>query len=116
MASNSFFQKVWSITKKIPKGKVATYGQIAAIVSTPRAARQVGWALHSMPENQKIPWHRVINSKGFISTTCLEHPSDLQKQLLGKEGIKVIKKNNLWWIDLKKYLWHPAGLPAEALA
>lgn len=93
------------MTKKIPKGRVASYGQIAAMIGTPRAARQVGWALHCMPNDSSIPWHRVINSKGYISTTCLEHPSDLQKQLIEKEGLEVVRKNNLWCIDLKKYLW-----------
>ncbi len=104
-AAKNFFEKVWEFTKKIPQGKVATYGQIAALISAPRAARQVGWALHLMPENQNIPWHRVINSKGYISTTCLDHPAELQKKLLEKEEIEIKRKNNLWQIDLKKYLW-----------
>lgn len=103
----NFCKKVEFITQKIPKGKVASYGQIAAIISTPRAAQAVGWCLHQLDTTPNIPWHRVINSKGFISTTCQTHPAELQKQLLEKEGIKVIKKNGLWWIDLKKYMWHP---------
>ena len=80
----NFYQKVYLITKQIPKGKVATYGQIAAMISSPRAARIVGWALHltdSQPE-LKLPWQRVINSKGMISTTCLDHPKDYQALLL----------------------------------
>ncbi len=103
----NFFEKVYFNTRKIPKGKVASYGQIAALCDSPRAARQVGWALHVMSEDKtkKIPWQRVINSKGFISTTCLEHSADLQKILLEKEGVKVINKADLWWVDLDKYLW-----------
>lgn len=103
----NFFAKVYFYTKKIPKGKVASYGQIAALCGSPRAARQVGWALHLIPSEQfkNIPWHRVINSKGYISTTCPEHTPDLQKQMLQKEGVKVVKKKGLWWVDLDKYLW-----------
>jgi len=105
----NFFTKVYFYTRKIPKGRVASYGQIAALAGSPRAARQVGWALHVMtPEQyQKIPWQRVINAKGFISTTCPDHPADLQKVLLEKEGIKVVKKDGLWWVDMAKYLWRP---------
>jgi len=100
-----FFEKVWEMTKKIPRGKVASYGMIAGIIGSPRAARQVGWALHSMPRGQNIPWHRVINSKGYISTTCEEHTCDIQKGLLEGEGIEVVKKDEMWWVDLNKYLW-----------
>lgn len=108
----NFFEKVYFYTKKIPKGRVASYGLIAALCGSPRAARQVGWALHIMTDKQyrKIPWQRVINSKGFISTTCLEHPADLQKLLLEKEGVKVMKKESMWWVNLDKYLWKPRFL------
>lgn len=103
----NFFDKVYFYTKKIPKGKVASYGLIAALCGSPRAARQVGWALHVMtPEQYKrIPWHRVVNAKGYISTTCPDHPAELQKSLLEKEGIDVKKKNGLWWVGPAKYFW-----------
>ncbi|MBU1130731.1 MGMT family protein [Patescibacteria group bacterium] len=103
----NFYQKVYSLVKKIPKGKVATYGQIASIISTPRAARMVGWALHVGAEENKAPWQRVINSKGMISTTCLDHPKDLQAYLLKKEGVEVKKTENNYFIQLDKYLWRP---------
>ena len=105
----NFFTKVYFYTKKIPKGKVASYGLIAALAGSPRAARQVGWALHVMPPEQyrQIPWHRVVNSKGYISTTCHEHPPELQKKLLEREGIEIKRKDGLWWVDMQKYLWHP---------
>lgn len=109
---NNFFTRVWDATRQIPRGRVATYGMIASMVSTPRAARQVGWALHAMDKLppkviRTIPWHRVVNSKGYISTTCHEHTAHEQTDLLQKEGIEVKRKNNLWWVDLNKYLWHP---------
>lgn len=105
----NFYDQVYSITKKIPKGKVATYGQIAAMISSPRAARIVGWALHMTDDKPelKLPWQRVINSKGMISTTCLNHPKDHQAMLLKKDGVKVEFKEGNYWVDLNKYLWRP---------
>ena len=106
-SGTGFTDKVAAITKAIPKGRVASYGQIAALITDVRATRIVGWSLHGLDKRRDIPWHRVLNSKGFISTTCIDHPANLQKTLLEKEGIKVIKKDKLWWVDLKKYLWKP---------
>ena len=101
------YQRVYTLVKKIPKGKVATYGQIATLASSPRSARVVGWALHilSEPEMKRIPWQRVINRKGIISTTCADHPRDLQKLLLESEGVEVKKKEDFYWVDLEKYQW-----------
>ncbi len=103
----NFYAQVKHITKQIPRGKVASYGQIAAMISTPRAARVVGWALHVLDTESDIPWHRVINSQGFISTTCTVHTADIQRQLLQKEGVVCIKSEGLWQIDMKKFQWHP---------
>lgn len=103
----SFYQKVYNLTKKIPAGRVASYGQLAALISTPRAARIVGWSLHTMDNDPTLPWHRVINSKGYITTTCETHGADYQAGLLRKEGVKVVRKDNLWWVDMKEYQWKP---------
>ena len=108
----NFNQLVYQVVKSIPRGKVSTYGQVAAIIGSPRAAQAVGWALHQMdnlPEElfKQYPWWRVINSKGLISTTCDEHTYDVQKQLLEKEGLEVkwqVKKK-MYKVDLEKYLW-----------
>lgn len=107
--TETFYQKVYKLTDMIPKGKVATYGQIAALAGSPRSARVVGYALHIMPPEMynKIPWQRVINRHGMISTTCEEHSADLQAQLIRKEKIKVTKKDGSYYIDLSKYLWQP---------
>lgn len=105
----NFFERVYEMVKKIPRGKVASYGLIAALCGSPRAARQVGWALHQLDQNpglmKAIPWHRVVNSKGYISTTCHEHTADMQKTMLEQEGIQFSKVSGLWRLDLKKYLW-----------
>ena len=82
----SFHQRVVAIIKKIPKGKVATYGQIAALAGNPRAARQVVRILHSSSQKEQLPWHRVVNRQGRIS---LRPGSgyETQKELLKEEGI-----------------------------
>src|ERR1043165_8799184 len=83
----TFFTRVYAVVELIPKGKVATYGQVAAILENPRAARTVGWALNGLsPElAQRVPWQRVINAEGRISNT-----GNYEEQLrrLKREGIK----------------------------
>ena len=101
----SFKDRVIKQIKLIPFGKVTTYGTIAALAGSPRAAISVGQILHNTVVEQDLPWHRVINSKGWISTTCLEHPPQLQAQLLRSEGVEVIEKVGNWQIDLAKYSW-----------
>ncbi len=99
------FDLIYRVVNEIPCGKVATYGQIAAIVSPGLPARIVGYALHSLPEGTPIPWYRVINSKGRISYAATRHDHDsLQQKLLEQEGIKF---NTDGIIDLKEYLWVP---------
>jgi methylated-DNA-protein-cysteine methyltransferase-like protein len=106
LGTPSFTQRVKNIIKRIPRGKVATYGQIATCAGNPRAARLVVWALHSSTEKDKLPWHRVINSKGQISLKP-NHGYEIQKELLRKEGVKFSKSDN---IDFKLYLWSPSSL------
>ena len=103
----NFYAQVYKITKKIPRGKVSTYGQIASLISSPRAAIMVGWALHLTKPQDKVPWQRVINSKGMISTTCLDHPKEQQAFLLRQEKVKVNEIDGNYFIDLTKYLWWP---------
>jgi methylated-DNA-protein-cysteine methyltransferase-like protein len=94
-------QKIIKTIKKIPKGKVATYGQIAAMSGNPQAARQVVRILNIYSEKEKLPWYRVINSQGKIS---LKPGSgyELQKALLEDEGIKFNVNDK---IDLKRFGW-----------
>ena len=94
---------ILNIIKKIPFGKVATYGQIGLMAGSPFYARQVAWILHSLSKKENLPWHRVINNKGEISLKQ-GHGFEKQKLLLKKEGIKFNKNNR---IDLVNYLWNP---------
>ena len=98
-----FHEMAIKVLRKLPKGKVATYGQIAALSGSPRAARQIVRILHSSSRKEKLPWHRVINKAGKISLKPGEGYEE-QKAILLSEGI-IFDKNDS--INLKKYLWKP---------
>ncbi|HOM01861.1 MAG TPA: MGMT family protein [Acetivibrio sp.] len=100
----SYFEKVYEIVKKIPYGKVATYGQIARMLGTPRSAKIVGWALHKNPYYGEVPCHRVVNRNGEISSGFAFGGPFEQKKLLEQEGIIFDESGK---INLKKYLWNP---------
>lgn len=104
---SDFYQAVYTLAKRIPRGKVATYGQVAALLGKPRAARLVGWALNACPDN--VPWQRVINRDGMISIENLRASKELQAELLKSEGVPVASQDGNFWIDLKRYGWKPAG-------
>lgn len=97
-----FFAKVYEAVRRIPCGKVATYGQIARIVGNPRAARQVGWALHVNPEPYVTPCHRVVNRKGKLSGAFAFGGADAQRYLLMNEGVEFTDDET---VDIAKYLW-----------
>ena len=80
--SNNFFNKVYEVVKQIPKGKVATYGQIARLCGNPRMARQVGWALHVNPEPYITPCHRVVNRNGRLAAAFAFGGENVQTTLL----------------------------------
>lgn len=100
---NSFTEKAIEVIKNIPEGKVMTYGQIASLSGSPRAARQVVRILHSMSKKHRLPWHRVINSKGEIG---IQDTESLQEQIFFLEGEGVEIQNNRR-IDLEKYQYIP---------
>jgi len=93
----SFFEQVYRIVQAIPLGQVTSYGAIALMLEHPRAARTVGWALHSLSPGSGVPWHRVINSKGRISTSCQEHSASLQRELLEAEGVEFDEHDTVDW-------------------
>jgi methylated-DNA-protein-cysteine methyltransferase-like protein len=98
----NFYQQVYALVKAIPYGHVATYGQIAAALGSPRAARQVGQALKNC--DQSVPWQRVINRHGMISIENMHVPKDEQAQRLRQEGVTVTEHDNNFWVDLQQYL------------
>lgn len=106
MADYSFFKSVYAAVRQIPKGKVATYGDIAAAVGSPRAAQAVGWALHVNPEPVVTPCHRVVNRFGKLAKSFGFGGIEEHQRLLELEGIEVVDGT----VDLEKYrytgAWH----------
>lgn len=100
---DSFYESVYRLVRKIPRGRVMTYGQIATILGAPRAARAVGYALRAC-KRKNVPWQRVINHRGAISGRGdIERPH-LQRVLLEQEGIRFNADERC---DLKAYRWEP---------
>ncbi|MBX9768406.1 MAG: MGMT family protein [Bdellovibrionales bacterium] len=97
-----FSSQVIALIKAIPKGKIATYGQIAELAGKPQGARGVAWLLHSSSRRYHLPWHRVINARGAISFERGSFNFSEQKRRLQREGVEV---NSLGELDLKKYMW-----------
>jgi methylated-DNA-protein-cysteine methyltransferase-like protein len=94
---------ICAVVRRIPKGWVATYGQVAAMAGLPRRARLVGQVLQQLHPTTKIPWHRVVNAKGEVSYTLSRNGSDaVQQCLLEKEGIEFDNRNRF---DLERFRW-----------
>jgi len=94
-----FFSKVYAISAQIPEGKVATYGQIAAVAGNPLAARAVGDAMRRVPEHIDIPCHRVVNKRGAMAPEYAFGGIGRQREMLEREGI-IFKENGC--IDMKQ--------------
>ena len=95
--------RIKALIKRIPPGKVATYGLIATHAGNPRAARQVARILHSCSRKEGLPWHRVVNRHGRISLKPFVG-YEIQKQLLEQEGVLFSETDA---IDLERFLWQP---------
>lgn len=96
------FERVYEVVKKVPEGKVATYGDVAKAVGAPRCARQVGWALHVNPEQGVIPCHRIIFADGSLADGFAFGGREVQRALLESEGVEV---GDDFKVNLKKYRW-----------
>lgn len=104
---NPFTERVIRTIQQIPAGRVMTYGQVAAASGNPRGARQIARILHSMSAKHDLPWHRIINAQGGISTPAdREDKGSLQQELLESEGIQFSSDGT---VDLNKYRWFPEG-------
>lgn len=96
------FARVWALVRRIPRGKVATYGQLSLLIDRRLTPVGVGWAIRAAADGS-IPWQRVVNGRGGISTDN-EHPG-LQRAMLEAEGVRFTKDGT---IDLERYGWSPA--------
>jgi methylated-DNA-protein-cysteine methyltransferase-like protein len=107
------YERIYAVVSKIPRGKIATYGQVAELAGLSGHARQVGYALHATPDEIAIPWQRVVNAKGEISPRAEPLMAGVQKSLLDAEGI-IFDANGR--IDLSRCRWQPrlhSFLPAS---
>ena len=95
------FELIYDVVKQIPKGTVATYGQVATLAGNKRWARVVGYALHANPDPAHIPCHRVVNREGAVSEAFAFGGGNRQVELLREEGVEVVDKK----VNLTKYQW-----------
>jgi methylated-DNA-protein-cysteine methyltransferase-like protein len=105
MEGEDFTSQAISLIQRIPRGKVATYGQIADLAGNRRGARMVVRILNSSSEKYDLPWHRIVNRQGQISLPR-GNGYELQKELLEKEGVVFDSEDT---IDLRRYLWQEQG-------
>lgn len=104
-SSRSLWPQIYAVVARIPRGRVATYGQVAALAGLPRQARLVGYAMHGLPDGSNLPWHRVVNAQGRVSARAAPGPSEgLQRHLLEEEGVVFDLGGR---IDLRRYRWRP---------
>ena len=98
---SSRYERIYAVVRRIPEGRVATYGQVAAIAGLPGHARQVGYALHAL-DDDTVPWHRVINAQGRVSPRAEPGWEGFQRHLLEEEGV-VFSSRGV--VSLKRYRW-----------
>jgi len=98
------FKKIYETVKKIPKGKVATYGQVATLSGNPHWSQVVGYALHANPNPDEIPCYRVVNRYGELSKAFAFGGDKTQRLLLEMDGVEFLDTGN---VDLEKYQWRP---------
>lgn len=112
MKPASSYQRIYAVVARIPHGRVATYGQVAALAGIPGHARQVGYALHATPDDSDIPWHRVINAKGEVSPRAEPGWEGFQRHLLEEEGVRFDARGR---VDLRRFGWKgPSSIPQRA--
>jgi methylated-DNA-protein-cysteine methyltransferase related protein len=100
----TFTHRVFAIVRRVPHGRVVSYGGVAAMLGQPRAARGVGQALHSLTDDADVPWWRVVNRNGEISIP--HHGAVLQRALLRREGVRFDRHGRIDWA---RFGWD--GLP-----
>jgi methylated-DNA-protein-cysteine methyltransferase-like protein len=104
------YQRIYDLVRQIPAGQVATYGQIAQLAGLAGHARQVGYALHALPDSSTVPWHRVVNATGRISLRATPGAELVQQQLLAREGVEVNARGR---VPLERLRWTPRRRPPQ---
>jgi len=102
--ASSAYARIYAVVSRIPRGRVATYGQVAGLAGLAGGARQVGYALHALRGDSDTPWQRVVNARGEISPRSEPGLEGVQRQLLEAEGLVFDERDR---IDLRRYGWRP---------
>ncbi len=100
----AFSERVYACVRRIPKGRIVNYGGVAALVGVPRAARGVGYALSHLPIDTDVPWWRVVNRRGAISTSRINGVAQRQRALLEHEGVEFDEQGEASW---ERFGWYP---------
>lgn len=111
--TSAAYQRIYRVVRRIPRGRVASYGLVARLAGLHGGARQVGYALHALPDDSDLPWHRVINARGGISLAAATGAARYQRFLLESEGIRFDAAGR---VDLARFAWRPrrVGSPRRA--
>jgi methylated-DNA-protein-cysteine methyltransferase related protein len=109
--STGIRDRIYSVVRRIPRGRVATYGQVAELAGLPGQARQVGYALHALSAGTRVPWHRVINAAGAVSLRAAPGDEVTQRQLLESEGIVFDARGR---VPLARVRWRARARRREA--
>jgi methylated-DNA-protein-cysteine methyltransferase-like protein len=96
--------RILTVVRRIPRGRVATYGQIATLAGLARQPRLVGYALHALQPGSRVPWHRVINAAGMVSTRSRGTGAVTQRMLLEREGVRFDARGR---VSLEQFRWRP---------
>jgi len=105
----SFNDKIYALVRRIPPGKVLTYGRVASLLNVPLGARAVGWAMRELPAGSDVPWQRVINASGGISTHYLQDGKLLQQRLLEAEGVPFDENGHVKLEGPDGRMWLPSA-------
>ncbi len=103
-SGESNYDRIYAVVRRIPHGRVASYGQVAELAGLGGHARQVGYALHALTSERAVPWHRVVNARGEISARSDPGDDSLQRQRLEREGVEFDAAGR---IELERYRWRP---------
>lgn len=99
------YQRIYAVVRRIPRGRVASYGQVAALAGFATGARLVGYALHALPERTAVPWHRVVNAVGALSLgRANPHAGVEQRIRLAREGVRFDGRGR---VLLERHRWKP---------
>jgi len=102
----SAYPRIYAAVRRIPRGRVASYGQIARLAGLPGRARQVGYAMYALRSGSSVPWHRVVNAQGRVSRRRVPGAELTQRMLLEREGVRFGPGGR---IPLERFGWRPAG-------